>query len=60
MEVGPTGGGGHAHAAAQAKPANPPAELESKATTVEKSAETQATPSINPAATTIAIDTIVL
>ncbi|NOR72154.1 MAG: hypothetical protein GQ532_21125 [Methylomarinum sp.] len=48
MEVGPTGGGGHAHAAAQAKPATPAAELESKQTPVEKSAETQATPSISP------------
>jgi hypothetical protein len=48
MEVGPTGGGGHAHAAAQAKPANPPVALESKESPVAKAADTQPTSSLNP------------
>ena len=49
MEVGPTGGGGSTHAAAQAKPVNsPPAELENKETNVAKTIETQATASTNP------------
>lgn len=46
MEVGPTGGAGHAHAAAQAKP--DPAALESKAAPIAETASAQPTESTNP------------
>jgi len=49
MEVGPTGGAGHAHAAAQQKPATPaPAALEAKENPIAEVKNTQATSSINP------------